>query len=91
VYLEKRGVPAATIVTTAFLALGRQAAKNLKLVELPLVVTPHPLNDLNLEQVGALADAAYPAVLGQLTSQNPLPGETHVEFTRPASARGTPA
>jgi hypothetical protein len=71
-------------LTTAFLTLGRQAAKSLKVEDLPLTITPHPLNDLTLEEVRELADAAYPVILDQLTSQSTLPRDAFVEFVRPA-------
>ena len=67
------------------------AAKNLKLEQLPLVVTPHPLNDLTTEQVRELARAAYPAIVAHLTTSGPLPEQTHVDFVHPAErTEGTP-
>ena len=66
-YLEKVGVPTSTVVSTAFLKHGHLAAKNLQMEALPLLVTPHPLNDLTPEQVRELAQAAYPIVIEQLT------------------------
>ena len=77
-------MPTATVVTTAFLKHARLAAKNLKLEKLPLVVTPHPLNDLTIEQVTELARAAYPAIIAHLTATGALPEETHVAFIHPA-------
>ncbi len=77
-------MPTATVVTEAFLKHGRLAATNLKLAELPLVVTPHPLNDLTVEQVQDLARAAYPAIIAHLTTTGALPQETRVDFVHPA-------
>jgi len=71
-------------LTTAFLTLGRQAAKSLKIEDLPLTITPHPLNDLTVDEVRELADAAYPVMLDQLTSQKPLPRDAYIEFVHPA-------
>jgi hypothetical protein len=85
VYLEKRGVPTSTIVSTAFLAHGHLAAKNLQLDELPLLVVPHPLNDLTPEQVRELARAAYPIVIEQLTGQGKQAPHTQVDYVHPAS------
>lgn len=64
--------------------LGRQAAKSLKIEDLPLVITPHPLNDLTVDEVRELADAAYPVILDQLTSQKTLPRDAYVKFVLPA-------
>ena len=60
------------------------AAKNLQLDDLPLLVTPHPLNDLTPEQMLELARAAYPVVLMQLTGQGALEKHTHIDFVHPA-------
>ena len=60
------------------------AAKNLQLDDLPLLVTPHPLNDLTPEQMLELARAAYPVVLTQLTGQGTLEKHTHIDFVHPA-------
>ena len=72
------------MVTTAFLKHARLAAKNLKLEHLPLLVTPHPLNDLTLDEVQALARAAYPIVIAQLTATGTIPQETRIDFVHPA-------
>lgn len=55
------------MVSTAFRLHGRMAAKNLQLDDLPQLVVPHPLNDLTPDAVHALARAAYPVVIEQLT------------------------
>jgi hypothetical protein len=78
VYLEKRGVPTSTVVSTAFLTHGHLAAKNLQMVELPLLVLPHPLNDLTPDAVRALAQAAYPVVVEQLTGMGKQAPHTQV-------------
>jgi len=64
---------------------GRLAAKNLQLDELPLLVTPHPLNDLTPAEVRELARSAYPVVLEQLTGQGELAKHTKIDFVHPAS------
>ena len=82
-------MPASTVLTTAFLTLGRQAAKSLKIEDLPLAITPHPLNDLTVDEVRELADAAYPVMLDQLISQKPLPRDAYIEFVRPAMRKSS--
>jgi len=82
-------VPTSTIGSSAFLTHGRLAARNLQLEELPLVVTPHPLNDLTEEQVAELARAAYPVIIKQLTGQGMLEKETKVNYVHPAVRDGT--
>jgi len=76
-------VPAATVVSKAFLTHGRLAAKNLQLEDLPLIVAPHPLNDLTPGEVRELARSAYPIVIRQLTGRGRIERETHVDFVHP--------
>jgi len=76
-------VPTSTIVSTAFLRHARLAAKNLHIDELPLIVTPHPLNDLTPEQVKDLARACYPAILKQLIGQSEQPRDSVIDFVHP--------
>jgi hypothetical protein len=71
-------------VSTAFLTHGRLAAKNLQLDDLPLLVVPHPLNDLTPEQVRDLARSAYPIVIRQLTGQSAQDKDTKVDYVHPA-------
>lgn len=71
-------------MTTAFLTHARLAAKNLKLDKLPLVVAPHPLNDLTADQVEELARAAYPVIIEHLIGANPPPEVSRLEFVHPA-------
>ena len=78
-------MPTSTIVSTAFLTHGRLAATNLQLDDLPLVVTPHPLNDLTPAQVRELAASAYPIIIRQLTGQGVLEKHTQVDYIHPAS------
>jgi len=54
------------------------AAKNLQMDELPLLVLPHPLNDLTADEVRALARAAYPVVVEQLTGMGRQAPHTRV-------------
>ena len=77
-------MPSSTVVSKAFLTHARLAARNLQLDDLPLIVTPHPLNDLTPVQMRELARSAYPIVIRQLTGHGPLDKETHVGFVHPA-------
>ncbi len=74
-------------MSTAFRTHARLAAKNLQLDELPLVVTPHPLNDLTPDQVRELARAAYPVIIEQLTGQGTLAKDTLVDYVHPAARK----
>lgn len=75
------------MVSTAFLTHGRLAAKNLQLESLPLLVVPHPLNDLTPDEVRELARAAYPVVIEQLTGQGKQTPHSEVDFIHPASRK----
>ena len=88
--MEKRGVPTSTIVSTAFLTHGRLAAKNLQLDDLPLVVTPHPLNDLTPAEVRELARAAYPIIIRQLSGPGVPEQHTKVDYAHPAARKRAP-
>ena len=83
-------MPSSTVVSTAFLTHGHLAAKNLQLDDLPLLVTPHPLNDLTPEQMRDLARAAYPVVIRQLTSMEPQDKATRIDFVHPAQGKAKP-
>jgi len=56
---------------------------------LPLLVTPHPLNDLTSDEVHELARSAYPVIVRQLTGQGALDKHTKIDFIHPAE-RGAP-
>ncbi len=77
-------------MSAAFLKHGRLAAKNLQLDDLPLAVTPHPLNDLTPAEVRDLARAAYPVIIEQLTGQGTVEKETRVNYVHPAECLRTP-
>jgi hypothetical protein len=55
---------------------------------LPLLVVPHPLNDLTPQQVRDLARAAYPIVVEQLTGTQPQAPHTHAQYRHPAAREG---
>ncbi|HSQ03112.1 MAG TPA: hypothetical protein VLN59_03690 [Burkholderiales bacterium] len=54
---------------------------------MPLLITPHPLNDLTPEEVRELARAAYPIVTRQLTGQGAQEKETRASFVHPATRK----
>ena len=83
-------MPSSTVVSTAFLTHARLAAKNLQLDDLPLIVTPHPLNDLTPADVRELARAAYPVIIRQLTGQGVLENHTMVNYVHPAARNRAP-
>ena len=83
-------MPSSTVVSTAFLTHGHLAAKNLQLDDLPLLVTPHPLNDLTPEQMRELARAAYPVVIRQLTGQGAQEKATRIDYAHPARDKAKP-
>lgn len=61
--LRKRGLVTAVICSRPFLKLGQNQARVFGVPELPLVVIPHPLGGIGLEQVRQRADAAVPKLL----------------------------
>ena len=63
VELEKRGIPCAVICSEPFLGLGRTQAAVLGVPDLPIIVVPHPLGGIALEEVRLRALALMPAVL----------------------------
>ena len=61
----------------------RHAAKNLHIDELPLLITPHPINDLTPDQVRDMAKVAYPTIVKQLTGSE-LEPNTKIDYVLPA-------
>ena len=55
---EKRGVPAAAILTEPFIATGKALAAIHRMPDYPFVVLPHPVTSLREEQVVERADWA---------------------------------
>jgi hypothetical protein len=64
--LTKRGLAAVVICSEPFLRLGQTQARTLGVPDLPLVVIPHPLGGLSLEQVRGRAEVAIPLVIEAL-------------------------
>ena len=61
--LAKRGLTAAVICSEPFRALGKNQARVFGAPDLPLLMIPHPLGGLTLEQVQGRALAAIPQVV----------------------------
>jgi hypothetical protein len=64
--LRKRGLITAVICSTPFEKLGRAQARVLGVPDLPLVMIPHPLGGLEMDDVRARADQAMPGVIALL-------------------------
>jgi len=61
--LRKRGLATAVIVSEPFLKLGQTQARVFGVPDLPLLLVPHPVGGLSLEQVEGRARQALPKVL----------------------------
>ena len=61
--LRKRGLITAVICSAPFLKLGTTQARVLGVPDLPLVMIPHPLGGLSIEQVEGRALVAIPQVV----------------------------
>jgi len=58
--LAKRGLRTAVICTEPFLKLAKAQAKTFGVPDLPIIMIPHPLGGIGLEQVAGRAEAAWP-------------------------------
>jgi hypothetical protein len=58
--LRKRGVQTAVICTEPFLKLAQAQAKTFGVPDLPIIMIPHPLGGISVEQVEGRAHAAWP-------------------------------
>ena len=65
--LRKRGVLVALICTEPFLKLGKAQAKSFGIPDLPLVLIPHPLGGIAIDQVQGRADHALPEIVKIVT------------------------
>ena len=54
---EKRGIPAAVIITEPFVATAEAMARLAGMPEYPVAVIPHPVGSLSPDEVTARADA----------------------------------
>jgi hypothetical protein len=61
--LRKRGLVTAVICSEPFLKLGKNQARVFGVPDLPLLLIPHPLGGLSLEQVEGRAAHAVPQII----------------------------
>jgi len=66
--LAKRGLTTAVICSEPFKGLGKNQARVFGKPELPLVMIPHPLGGLSMEQVEGRALVAIPQVIALIRS-----------------------
>jgi hypothetical protein len=66
--LSKRGLATGVICSTPFEKLGQAQARVFGAPDLPLVMIPHPLGGIRIEEVRARAERAVPKVLALIES-----------------------
>src|SRR5271169_5213231 len=69
VEIERRGIPTATVFSTAFAEAARKQAAGRGLSEVPLVRVPHPMHTALQNTVTERADAAMDALVESLTRE----------------------
>lgn len=67
VFFEDHGIPTATVVSSEFVGAARAQAEALGARDYRTVVVPHPIQPLTREEVQALAELAFDAVVRRLT------------------------
>ncbi len=67
--LRKRGLTTTVICTDPFLKLGKAQSRVFGVPDLPLVVIPHPLGGISLEQVEGRALVAIAQVVELIKEQ----------------------
>jgi hypothetical protein len=67
--LRKRGLVTALICSDPFLTLGKTQARVFGVPDLPMVMIPHPLGGLSLEEVKGRANVAIPQVVNLIREQ----------------------
>jgi hypothetical protein len=58
--LRKRGLKTAVVCTEPFLKLAQAQAKTFGVPDLPIIMIPHPLGGISVEQVEGRAEVAWP-------------------------------
>jgi len=69
VEFEKRGTPTVSVISTEFEALGKVEAQALGMANLPMVIVPHPVGGIPLEQVAKKANNALEAMVKALSGK----------------------
>lgn len=67
--LRRRGVLTVVICSEPFLKLGKNQARVFGVPDLPLIVIPHPLGGISLDEVKARAENALPHLVALLREQ----------------------
>ena len=70
IIFEKRGVPAASIVTDVFVATGRAMAEAWGVPDYKFLVMPHPIANLTEEQLDQRAREMVPQVVELLLDKS---------------------
>jgi rhodanese-related sulfurtransferase len=65
--LEKKGIPVATLISTAFLRLAAAEARAFGFPDYPLVAVPHPFGNRSREWVRSVAEQVVDQVVALLT------------------------
>jgi hypothetical protein len=66
--LEARGVPSAFVASTEFVVAAETQAKALGFDSVARIFVPHPIQDRTDDEMRALADAAFDAIVQAVTS-----------------------
>ena len=72
ILFEKRGLPAAVVITEPFIPTAQAVARMQQMPEYPFIVVPHPVTSLTVRQAEALADAITDEVDVALTGNEPV-------------------
>ena len=65
--MENAGIPSATICTDRFIPTAQGMAKMWGAPDYPTIFTPHPIENLNREQIRKRAEELAPLVVAVLT------------------------
>jgi hypothetical protein len=65
--MEHRGIPVATVITTAFQDSAFALRRMQGLETLPIILIPHPLAARQVEEVRRKAQEAFPEILAAVT------------------------
>ena len=68
VFFEDSGIPVATVISSEFVGAARAQADALGATDYKTVVVPHPIQPLTREEVRALADTVFDAILARITA-----------------------
>lgn len=68
VFFEDHGIPTATVISAEFVRAAAAQAQALGATDYRTVVVAHPIQPLTRDEVRALADKAYDAIVARLTA-----------------------